>query len=137
MAISVGFRSIQSGAVVNGGGDIVLHARADDGEAHVLLPAEEASGLAILLLQLLQLSREARANGTSVDSPSLAGESITAARDPSPDRETLQIQIASDATASGSKAAVLRVSLPREALLTFARSILAGAADGGARQGSK
>jgi len=127
MTINVGFRSIQSGAVVNGGNDIVLHAKADDGEANLLLPAEEASGLAILLLQLQQLSRQARAKDARFEAAVLEGVSIGAAPDPLPDRDILQIEIASDAVAEGAKAPVLRLSLPKGSLKTFAQTILRSA----------
>jgi len=129
MAISVGFRSIRSGAVANGGEDIVLHAEADDGEANLLLPAEEAPRLAILLLQLMQAAREARSQNAPVDIPALEGETLTVAADPSPNREILEVQLASDVTAPGSKAAVLRLSLPAGSLRNFARAILHSADD--------
>jgi len=124
MAISVGFRSIESGAVANGGEDIVLHAKADDAEANVFLPAEEAPRLAILLLQLLQVARDVRSHNGPIDSPILEGEALEVVAEPTLNREVLQIRLASDAAAPGSKAATLRLSLPPGSLIGFAETVL-------------
>jgi len=131
MAVNVGFRSINSGALANGGEDIVLHASADDREANALLPVQEVPGLAILLLQLLQLSQQARARSAPVEAPVLEGQSMEVAPGRSPDREVLHIRIASDATASGAKAAILGLSLPNGSLRGLAESILRSADDVG------
>lgn len=123
MAISVGFRSIESGAVANGGEDIVLHAKADDAEANILLPADEAPRLAILLLQLSQIARDVRSHNGPIDIPILEGEALEVVAEPTLDRKVLQVRLASD-SAEGSNAAILRLSLPPDVLIGFAETIL-------------
>jgi len=124
MAISVGFRSIASGAVANGGEDIVLHAKADDAEANVFLPADEAPRLAILLLQLSQIARDVRSHNGPIDIPILEGEALEVVEEPTLQRKVLQIRLASDTAAQGANAAILRLSLPPDLLSSFAESIL-------------
>ncbi|WP_036293223.1 hypothetical protein [Methylosinus sp. PW1] len=124
MAINVGFRSIESGSVANGGEDIVLHAKADDAEANVFLPADEAPRLALLLLQLSQIARDVRSHNGPIDVPILEGEALEVVEEPTLRRKVVQIRLASDAAGQGAKAAILRLSLPPDLLSRFAESIL-------------
>ncbi|MBG0801261.1 hypothetical protein IYW40_07165 [Methylocystis sp. H4A] len=118
MTITAGFRTIDRGAVVKGGEQVLLHALADDGDVNILLPAEEIPRIVVILMQLLGEARMERHNSSAIEMPVFNLNRLEFEARPNEGRDILRVVVGQ------TRDEAIFLSLPQGKLAEICKGIL-------------